>query len=96
METILLDNNLKNGLTALNSTPENALKEFIILNLSDKISKFKSEVELYEKKYKMDFNAFEKIIETRSNEENFEEYDDYMAWKFAREQIVYLSNQFPL
>jgi len=93
MSKSVMDIELQNGLSAINYTTEEAVKEFVILNLSDKIAKFKSECAFYSNKHCMNFSKFEKKIENRTNEENFEEYNDYMAWKFAEEQKECLSKQ---
>jgi hypothetical protein len=73
------------ALKLMNYNVEDALADFIILNLSEKISEFNNECEIFERKYNIDFNSFEKKIIKKKNEENFEEEEDYMAWRFAVE-----------
>jgi len=85
MESLQIDKKYISALKIFNSNVEDALSEFIILNLSKKISEFKNECEIYEKKYRINFESFEGRLKEKINEENFEEDDDYMAWKFAEE-----------
>ncbi len=65
-------------------TPERARIDYSLISASSKVSKFKEECRLFEKKYKMSFSDFEKKIENKK-EENFEKWDDYLAWKFAND-----------
>ena len=81
------------SLKALNSTPDEAVKEFVLMHLSERISMFANESKFFEHKYGLNFFDFEKKILSRKDEENFNEYDDYMAWKFADEQISLLTKK---
>ena len=96
MNTLQLNQKIINGLQAINYQPEVALKEFIMLNLSEKLSKFNLEYNILHSKYNVDFQEFEIMINNRKNEENFEEYDDYMAWKYASDQVKFLNEQIDL
>jgi len=85
MELIQIDDKYVAALKTFNLNVEHALSEFIILNLSKKISEFRNECEMFEKKYEIDFKEFENRIKEKINDEDFEEDDDYLAWKFADE-----------
>lgn len=85
MESLQIDEKYISALKTFNINVEDALSEFIILNLSKKISEFRNECEMFEKKYRIDFKTFENRIKEKINEEVFEEEDDYLAWKFANE-----------
>jgi hypothetical protein len=85
MESLQIDEKYVSALKTFNLKVEDALSEFIILNLSRKIAEFKNECEMFEKKYEIDFETFEDRIMEKINEEDFEEEDDYLAWKFADE-----------
>ena len=85
MELIQIDDKYVAALKTFNLNVEDALSEFIILNLSKKISEFRNDCEMYEKKYDIDFKGFENRIKEKINDEDFEEDDDYLAWKFADE-----------
>ena len=84
---------LMEGLKALNCTPDIAVKEFVLMHLSERLSIFSNESKSFEHKYGLAFPDFEKKILSRKDEENFDEYDDYMAWKFADEQISLLTKK---
>jgi hypothetical protein len=81
------------GLKLLNLTVDEALKDFLILNLSEKIAGFKSESSFFEKKYQTDIQSFQKRIQKKINAEDFDEDDDYLAWKFAEESKTYLQKK---
>lgn len=83
MESLQIDEKYVSALKTFNLKVEDALSEFIILNLSKKISEFRNECEMYEKKYGIDFIEFKNRIKEKINDEDFEEEDDYLAWKFA-------------
>ena len=92
MATLNLNKKYASTLKALNYNIEDAINEFLLLKLSGKIAEFTEDCSFYEKKYKTIFKAFEKKINNKSNDENFEEYDDYLAWKFAEESKRYYQN----
>lgn len=48
-------------------------------------------LESFQKKYGMSFDAFEKQLTSR--EENFEWWDDYMAWKACRKEAADIQNR---
>ena len=57
----------------MNYTVEQALRDFLILHLSERISAFKSECETFEGKYSMNFQSFERKLSQKMNEEDFAE-----------------------
>ena len=77
-------------LKALNySSSEEAALEMLLLSARSKYSEFSQEVQRFQEKYGMDLEAFERTIEARVNEEEFEQEEDLMAWKFAKEAAEY-------
>jgi len=93
MQIFQIDPKYTSALKAMNYTVEQALRDFLILHLSEKISAFKSECEAFERKYNMNFQLFEHNLAEKINEEDFAEEDDYMAWKFAEESSKFLQNK---
>ena len=93
MEKLQISPEFLNGLQAINYNIHDALSEFLLLKLSAKIAQFNQECLFYEKKYNCNFQDFEKKINNRANEENFEEYDDYLAWKFSAESKEHYTNK---
>ena len=93
MELQQIDKKYLSALKIFNSNVENAVTDFLILNLSRKISEFQAECEALERKYETNFNTFEKRLNEKINEENFENEDDYMAWKFAEESKRFLQKK---
>ncbi|MBI4649527.1 MAG: hypothetical protein HY738_23735 [Bacteroidia bacterium] len=92
MENLQINTKFLDGLYALNYNVQDALGEFLLLKLSAKIAEFNQECHFFEKKYNCNFQDFGKKINDRINEENFEEYDDYLAWKFAEESRTHYVN----
>lgn len=72
----------------LGITKKLAIREFALLNASQKAAEFNQECEAFEHKYNMSFQKFEKQLLSRAKEV-FEENDDYLAWKFAVEGAAY-------
>lgn len=56
------------------------ISQFEILDLLYEYQVAKTKLDLFGKKYLMDFNSFEQQIHNKSIE-NFNEWDDYMEWK---------------
>lgn len=90
MQILQIDQKYTSALKAMNYTVEQALRDFLILHLSERSSAFKSECEAFERKYDMNFQLFEHKLSQKINEEDFAEEDDYMAWKFAEESTKFL------
>lgn len=77
-------------LKALNySSTEEAALDMMLLSARSRYSEFSQEVKQFEEKYQMDFDAFQGMVEVRVNEEDFEQEEDLMAWKFAKEAAEY-------
>lgn len=84
-----IDTKTLKTLDKMNISPEEAVTDFLLLNLSEKIARFKEEADFYKTKYNMDFKSFENEINNQIGSENFEKDDDLMAWKFAEESREY-------
>lgn len=67
---------------------EDAAKKHAQLLISGKVAKYEAESIFYEKKYNCDYPAFEKHLKEKVNEENFDEEDDLLEWRFAYEQLT--------
>lgn len=77
-------------LKALNySSAEEAALDMMILSARSRYVEFRQEVRQFEGKYGMDFDTFQKRVEARVNEEDFQQEEDLMAWKFAQEATEY-------
>jgi hypothetical protein len=63
------------------------LKDSVVTEILCRISDFSQEVEYFEKKYGKSIVEFKTKYE--QGEENFEQYDDLMAWEFAQEGKKY-------
>ena len=59
-----------------------ALIEYSLIAAMHKRCEFEDECKRFRQKYHLNFEDFEKRV-THAKEENFEQWDDYMAWKFA-------------
>lgn len=88
METILVNKKFNLLLKALSI---NDIDEFIIDSLVTeilyKISDHSEEIKHFETKYGKSFEIFKKEYE--SGKENFEKYDDFMAWEFSQQGKIY-------
>ena len=79
---------------ALNYHDENeALIDFAILSASSKYTEFYDECQKFENKYGKSFDDFEREVMKKVGTEKFEEEDDLMAWKFAKESMDYWKNR---
>jgi len=77
-------------LKALNYTSmEDAALDILFLSAHSKYAEFQQEVKRFEAKYAMNFAVFQQMVSTRVNEEDFEQEEDLMAWKFAQEATDY-------
>lgn len=93
MKSVTIEGKYKSGLQILNTDVESAIQDFLILNLSEKISEFTSECEIFKYKYKMNFNAYEQYLNKKADEENFKEEEYYLSWKFAHDNLKILKNK---
>jgi hypothetical protein len=71
------------------SSAEEAALEMLLLSARSRYAEFTQEVKQFEAKYQMNFAAFQHLVETRVKEENFEQEEDLMAWKFAQDAADY-------
>jgi len=92
MQTIINDKYIP-VLKSLNYNINDVLEEFLLLKVNNKISEYRSKKEFYRNKYKSNFKEFEKQINNRLESEKNDEYNDYLAWKFAIESLNYFQNQ---
>ena len=88
-----MDQKYLSALKILNYDVRHALEDFLILNISGKLIAFKDECDAFKKKYGLNFASFEKKLNKKINKENFQEEDDYMAWKFAEESRQFLQTK---
>ncbi len=72
---------------SLYTSREQVLDEIATLMACQKRSEFKSEVEWYEKKYKMKFVSFD--LQFKQNPGTDELENDWMAWRFSEEAYQY-------
>jgi hypothetical protein len=63
------------------------IRDSLITEILCKISDFSDEVKHFEGKYGKSFTEFNKEYE--ANDEDFEKYDDLMAWEFAQQGKQY-------
>jgi hypothetical protein len=89
----LIDNKYIPALEALNYNINDAISEFILLKIHNKISEFKNEIDFYSNKYNSSFTDFEKYINNIQDSESMDEYNDYLSWKFSTESLGYYENQ---
>jgi hypothetical protein len=75
-------------LKELGVTKHRAVRDFALLNASQKAAEFAQEIEAFEKKYRMPFVKFQNKLQSR-DEEIFEEENDLLAWKFAVDGVAY-------
>lgn len=77
-------------LKALNySSPEEAALEMVLLTARSRYSEYRQEVKRFEEKYGMSLDEFEQMVARRVDEEDFEQEEDLMAWKFAQQAADY-------
>jgi hypothetical protein len=69
------------------------VKNQALMMMMAKMDKYESENKFFERKYRMSFEAFRNKIEEKEEKENFEEEDDYLDWRFAREVMEGLRRQ---
>ncbi|MEN8120113.1 MAG: hypothetical protein ABFS35_07190 [Bacteroidota bacterium] len=80
-------------LESLNYNVNEAVSEFLLLKIHNKVSEYKNELLYYSEKYKKSFTKFEEYINSIENSENIDEYNDYLAWKFSFDSLDYYENQ---
>jgi hypothetical protein len=72
---------------------EAAGREMVYLSARSKLSRYRAEEQQYETKYGLGFDEFRLMVESKKNEEDFEEEDDLMSWRFAHETAGYLTKK---
>jgi len=68
---------------------EEAGMDMLLLSAQAKYSEYLAEHLEFERKYQMDFPFFQEMTDRQTNEENFEQEDDLMDWRFAYEGLRY-------
>ena len=63
------------------------VKDYLVTEILYRISNFTEEIEHFERKYGKSLKEFKKEYEKRK--ENFEKYDNLMAWEFAQQGKEY-------
>jgi hypothetical protein len=74
------------------SDEKEALKEQALMLLMGKVSRYQAECAFFEEKYGMSFEEFASRVQV-TGEENFEEDDDFLDWRFARESLADLRHR---
>jgi S-adenosylmethionine synthetase len=63
-----------------NLTAEEEIEDFLRMKFFTELTLIKEKLSLFEKKYNSDFSHFETSVKN-AQEEDFEQWDDYMEWK---------------
>ncbi|GAB5047486.1 hypothetical protein [Thermodesulfovibrio sp. TK110] len=66
--------------------------ELYNVSLLYEIHRVQEKIRLFENKYNIRFEDFEKLIKSQ-NEENFESWDDYMEWKAYEKKLQELKKE---
>ena len=69
------------------------IKNQALMMILAKLDKYESENKFFERKYLVSFEEFQKKIQEQQEIENFEEEDDYLDWRFAREALESLEKK---
>ncbi|MDA8105710.1 MAG: hypothetical protein M0Z71_10055 [Nitrospiraceae bacterium] len=92
MKTLEIDDKLDKLIQELEfKDAKDVLKDSLITEILHRISRFSDDVERFEKKYGKAFSEFRKEYESGS--EDYEKYDDLMAWEFAVQGRDYWSKK---
>ncbi|SLM30364.1 conserved hypothetical protein [Desulfamplus magnetovallimortis] len=75
------------------SSLEDAGLNFLYLSSLAKISEYRKDCLLYQKKYGMSYESFKKHIAGKKRDEVFEEEDDLMAWQYVYDALQYWENK---
>jgi hypothetical protein len=70
---------------------KNLIEDVLATQILARISNFSEEVENFEGKYEKDYDSVNNEFE--ESEENFQKFDELMAWRFAREGKEYWQNR---
>jgi hypothetical protein len=93
MQTVAIQDRYLDALERLHCSVDEALRQFLLLNISTKLAAAEQEIAAFRAKYGMDFQHFQQRLEQRINTEVFEESDDAMAWEYAVESVRLLRGQ---
>ncbi len=63
---------------------EKEFQNFMQLKLLSELTIIKEKIKLFQKKYNLKFNEFQKKV--KEGEEKFDEWDDYLEWKAYEER----------
>jgi hypothetical protein len=92
MKTLEIDDRLDKLIQELEfKDAKDVLKDSLITEILHRISRVSDEMERFEKKYGKAFIEFKKEYE--SGTEDYEKYDDLMAWEFAVQGRDYWSKK---
>ena len=72
---------------------EEAGREMICRQAESKVSEYRSEVERFEAKHGASYEEFQETVDSSKGQEDFEEEDDLMGWRFARENLRFWSEK---
>ena len=70
------------------TSAEEAALDMLLLSARSRYADFTQEVKQFQEKYQMDFATFQRLVETRM-QEDFAQEEDLMAWKFAQDAAEY-------
>jgi hypothetical protein len=97
MATSLDQRFIETSETIINQLGFKDIKSFVkhqaSLLILAKIDKYESENTFFERKYRMSFDDFQKALKGAAGNEVFEQEDDYLDWRFARESLHRLREQ---
>lgn len=68
---------------------KDALRGLIREQAKNKIRFYGKKISEMERKYKVDYQEFKKLVEKRKDEEVFEEWDDFIQWASYEEALRY-------
>ena len=92
MKTLEIDDKLDNLIHELEfKDAKDVLKDSLVTEVLHRISRFSDEMERFEKKYGKAYVEFRQEYE--SGIEDYEKYDDLMAWEFAVQGRDYWSSK---
>ena len=92
MYTININEELGNLMDKENINPNNALKEYVILDLLNKRDKYFTQIKAFESKYKAQFDDVEKKVHSKKNTEDYQTEEDLMEWEFALNSLKEIDN----
>ena len=88
MSTITINDSVEDLLRELSfRDSREAIKEPLATEILARITAFQNEVKHFSEKYNKSFEALKKEYESGS--EDFQVYDDLMAWEFAEQGLEY-------